>query len=119
MAGLPPELLNDGSLPMAVNDDAALSLFAAPRGYGEAVAAAAIGQGLLDRGLGPDRPLLILSGNSVDHLLLELGASSGDHPEAERLSVLAGTEPGAAQQRAFAGLRPDGIAKFLFTSGSA
>ena len=39
--------------------------------YGRAVAAAdSIGQALLDRGLGPDRPLLILSGNSVDHLLI-------------------------------------------------
>jgi feruloyl-CoA synthase len=38
--------------------------------YGEAVAASdAIGQALLDLGLGPGRPLLILSGNSVDHLL--------------------------------------------------
>jgi feruloyl-CoA synthase len=39
-------------------------------GYGEAAAAAdAIGQGLLDRGPGSGRPLLVLSGNSVDHLL--------------------------------------------------
>src|SRR5579859_5124131 len=39
--------------------------------YGQAVAAAgAIGQALLDRGLGPGRPLLVLSGNSVDHLLM-------------------------------------------------
>ncbi len=43
--------------------------------YGEAVAAAdAIGQALLDRGLGPGRPLLVLSGNGVDHLLVTLGA---------------------------------------------
>src|SRR5450432_535357 len=43
--------------------------------YAEAAAAAgAIGQGLLERGLGPARPLLILSGNSVDHLLMTLGA---------------------------------------------
>ena len=36
--------------------------------YGEAVAAAnGIGQALLDRGLGPEWPLLILSGNGVDH----------------------------------------------------
>ena len=43
--------------------------------YGEAVTAAdAIGQGLLDLGLGPDRPLLILSGNGVDHLLMTLAA---------------------------------------------
>ncbi|WP_063713904.1 feruloyl-CoA synthase [Amycolatopsis nigrescens] len=44
-------------------------------GYGESVATAdAIGQALLDRGLGPDRPLLVLSGNSVEHLLITLGA---------------------------------------------
>ncbi|HVT67115.1 MAG TPA: AMP-binding protein, partial [Trebonia sp.] len=43
--------------------------------YGEAVRAAdGIGQALLDLGLGPDRPLMIVSGNSVDHLLLTLGA---------------------------------------------
>ena len=43
--------------------------------YGEAATAAdSIGQALLDLGLGPDRPLLILSGNSVDHLLVMLGA---------------------------------------------
>jgi feruloyl-CoA synthase len=33
-----------------------------------------IAQGLLDRGLGPDAPLLILSGNSVEHALMSLGA---------------------------------------------
>ncbi|MDA1098164.1 MAG: feruloyl-CoA synthase [Proteobacteria bacterium] len=34
----------------------------------------AIAQGLLDRGLGPDRPLMILSGNSLQHALLTYGA---------------------------------------------
>jgi feruloyl-CoA synthase len=34
--------------------------------------ASAIAQALLDRGLGPDRMLMILSGNSVDHALLTL-----------------------------------------------
>jgi feruloyl-CoA synthase len=49
----------------------------------EAVAAAgAIGQGLLERGLGPGRPLLILSGNSVDHLLVTLGAMTAGVPVA-------------------------------------
>ncbi len=39
--------------------------------YGEALRAArALGQALLDRDLGPARPLAILSGNSVDHALL-------------------------------------------------
>ncbi len=33
----------------------------------------AIAQALLDRGLGPERPLMILSGNSVAHALLTLG----------------------------------------------
>ena len=42
--------------------------------YAEAVAAAeSIGQALLELGLGPDRPLLILSGNGVDHLMMTLG----------------------------------------------
>jgi feruloyl-CoA synthase len=51
--------------------------------YGQAVAAASsIGQALLDRGLGPGRPLLILSGNSVDHLLATLGALTAGVPVA-------------------------------------
>lgn len=37
-------------------------------------AARAIGQGLLERGLAAERPLAILSDNSVDHALLALGA---------------------------------------------
>lgn len=50
-------------------------------GYGAAVAAAdAIGQALLERGLGPDRPLLVLSGNSVDHHLVTLGALTAGVP---------------------------------------
>jgi feruloyl-CoA synthase len=51
--------------------------------YGGAVKAAdSIGQALLDRGLGPARPLLILSGNSVDHLLVTLGAMTAGIPVA-------------------------------------
>jgi feruloyl-CoA synthase len=42
--------------------------------YGEAWRSArAIGQALLDRGLGPDRPVMVLSGNAVDQGLLMLG----------------------------------------------
>ena len=37
-------------------------------------AANAIGQSLLDRGLGPERPLLILAENGIDHGLMMLGA---------------------------------------------
>jgi feruloyl-CoA synthase len=52
-------------------------------GYGAALAAAdAIGQALLDRGLGQARPLLILSGNSVKHLLVTLGALTAGIPVA-------------------------------------
>ncbi len=51
--------------------------------YGAAAAAAeAIGQALLDRGLGPGRPLMVLSGNSVDHLLVMLGAMTAGVPVA-------------------------------------
>ncbi len=43
--------------------------------YPEVLAAArAIGQALLDRGLGPERPVALLCGNGVKHLLLLLGA---------------------------------------------
>jgi feruloyl-CoA synthase len=43
--------------------------------YREALdAARRIGQALIERGLGPERPLAILSDNSVDHALLALGA---------------------------------------------
>ena len=147
------------------------------RTYGAAVAAAnSIGQALLDLGLGPERPLMILSGNSVSHLLMTLGAmtagipvapvsvayslQSHDHARvraiaelidpgavfaedagpfgpaldslrtvhaivaggsragASRLADLLATEPGAAVAAAFAALRPDAVAKVLFTSGS-
>src|ERR1700742_2387220 len=51
--------------------------------YGRAIAAAdRVGQALLDRGLGPDRPLLVLSGNSVDHLTVTLGAMNAGIPVA-------------------------------------
>src|ERR1017187_6942963 len=51
--------------------------------YGAAVAAAeAIGQALLEQGLGPGRPLLVLSGNSVDHLLVMLAAMTAGVPVA-------------------------------------
>jgi feruloyl-CoA synthase len=145
--------------------------------YGQAVRAAdSIGQALLDRGLGPARPLLILSGNSVDHLLVALGAmtagipvapasvayslmsrdrariraiaelispgavfatdadrsgpaldsigavpaivSAGSRAGAELLASLLATAPGPEVKTAFAALRPDAVAKILFTSGS-
>ena len=43
--------------------------------YGETLAAVrAIGQALIARGLSPDRPLAILSGNDIEHALLGLAA---------------------------------------------
>ena len=50
-------------------------------GYAEARAAArAIGEALLERELGPDRPLMILSENGIDHALLTLGALEAGIP---------------------------------------
>jgi feruloyl-CoA synthase len=51
--------------------------------YGELVlGASAIGQALLEQGLGANRPLVVLSGNSVDHLLLTMGAMTAGIPVA-------------------------------------
>jgi feruloyl-CoA synthase len=80
-------------------------------GYGEAVAAAeAIGQALLDRGLGPGRPLLVLSGNSVDHLLLTLGAMTAGVPVAPVSVAYSLQSHDHARIRAIAGLiRPGAV----------
>jgi feruloyl-CoA synthase len=74
-------------------------------GYGPAVAAAdAIGQALLDRGLGPGRPLLLLSGNGVDHLLLTLGAMTAGVPVAPVSVAYSLQSHDHARIRAIAGL---------------
>jgi feruloyl-CoA synthase len=44
------------------------------------VAADAVAQALLDRGLGPDRPVMVLSGNSLAHLTVLLGAYTAGVP---------------------------------------
>lgn len=49
---------------------------------GAKAAARAIAQGLLDRGLSAERPVAILSGNSVDHALIGLGAMVAGVPYA-------------------------------------
>jgi feruloyl-CoA synthase len=49
---------------------------------GTKAAADAIAQALLDRGLGPERPVMILSGNSIDFALLQLGAMQAGIPVA-------------------------------------
>ncbi|MEA2395162.1 MAG: feruloyl-CoA synthase [Solirubrobacteraceae bacterium] len=49
--------------------------------WGEArLRADAIAQALLDHGLGPARPLMVLSGNSIEHLLMMLGAFTAGVP---------------------------------------
>lgn len=49
--------------------------------YGAARAQAdALAQSLLDLGLGPDRPLMVLSANSIEHLLLSLAAYTAGVP---------------------------------------
>ena len=79
--------------------------------YGQAVAAAgALGQALLDRGLGPGRPLLILSGNSVDHLLMTLGAMTAGVPVAPVSVAYSLQSHDHARIRAIAGLiRPGAV----------
>jgi feruloyl-CoA synthase len=49
--------------------------------YGEGRRRAdALAQAFLDLGLGPERPLMILSGNSLAHLLVSLGAHTAGVP---------------------------------------
>ncbi len=51
--------------------------------YGEALATArSLAQALLDRGVSVERPLVILSGNDIEHLLLGLGAMLAGVPHA-------------------------------------
>src|SRR5262249_10151535 len=51
--------------------------------YGEANQRAnAVAQALLDRGMGPDTPLLILSGNTIEHAVMMLGAMKARVPVA-------------------------------------
>ena len=147
--------------------------------YGAALAAArSIGQALLERGLGAERPLVILSENGIDHALMALGAMHVGVPvapvstayslvsqdyaklkhilallapgavfvqdaarygaalaaagvaEAEVIAAanaggamtdyaqLAAAPAGAEAERAFLAIRPETVAKILFTSGS-
>jgi len=135
--------------------------------YGEALARArAVGQYLLRKKLSAERPLVVLSGNDLEHALLHLGAMYVGIPYApvspaysllsrdfaklrairelltpglvyasgpqfaRALEVFAGVEvlermeaalqeaPTPEIEEAHAGVGPDTIAKFLFTSGS-
>src|ERR1051325_4192506 len=134
--------------------------------YREAYGAARrIGQALIERGLGAEKPVAILSDNSIDHALLALGAMHVGIPAApvspayslmskdfgklkaifellKRGLVYAGepekfgaaleavkakstpvaelleTNPGSTLEREHLKVRPDSVAKILFTSGS-
>ncbi|HWA29998.1 MAG TPA: AMP-binding protein [Rhizomicrobium sp.] len=99
--------------------------------YGEANARAnAVAQGLLNRGLGPDAPLMILSGNSIPHAVMMLGAMkarvpvapvsvayslmSGDHSKLKHVFETAKpkmifAEQGPMYARALAALPLDGV----------
>jgi feruloyl-CoA synthase len=51
--------------------------------YGEGLATVdAVSQALIDRGLGPDRPVMILSANSLEHALLTMAAMQVGAPAA-------------------------------------
>lgn len=97
--------------------------------YGEANRRAdAIAQALLDRGLGPDAPLMVLSGNSIAHATMMLGAMkarvpvapvsvayslvSGDHGKLKHVFALTQpkmifVEQGPYYARALASLEPE------------
>ena len=124
-----------------------------------------VAQALLERGLGAEKPVAILSDNSIDHALLALGAMHVGIPaapispayslmskdfgklkyifelvkpglvfaaDAQRfgpaleavgakstpVAELLETNPGSLQERDFAKVSPESIAKILFTSGS-
>jgi feruloyl-CoA synthase len=124
-----------------------------------------IAQALLERGLGPERPVAILSDNSIDHALLALGAMhvgipvapispayslmSQDHvklksifelvqpglvfaaepqkyaaalaavnAKSASLAEMLEVNPGSLVERDHAKVKPEAVAKILFTSGS-
>jgi feruloyl-CoA synthase len=81
------------------------------RSYGDLAAAAqAAGQGLLDLGLRPGAPLLILSGNSVDHLVVLLAAMTAGIPVAPVSTAYSLLSSDHARIREITGLiRPGGV----------
>jgi feruloyl-CoA synthase len=157
------------------SDRAPERVFLAERGKGDAWrkltyretygAVRRIAQALLDRNLNAERPVAILSDNSIDHALLTLGAMHVGVPVAPispayslmskdfgklktifeliqpglvftadpqkfapalaalgakpvSVAEMLETNPGSTQEREFAKVRPETVAKILFTSGS-
>ncbi|HSM94836.1 MAG TPA: AMP-binding protein, partial [Rhizomicrobium sp.] len=106
--------------------------------YGEANARAnAVAQALLNRGLGADTPLMILSGNSITHAVMMLGAMkarvplapvsvayslmSGDHSKLRHVFEVSKpkmifAEQGPLYARALAALPLDGVEVVTVTS---
>jgi feruloyl-CoA synthase len=72
-------------------------------------AARRIGEALLERGLGPDKPLAILSDNSVDHGLLALGAMHAGVPLAPISPAYSLMSKDFAKLKAIAGLLRPGL----------
>src|SRR5438874_889284 len=136
-----------------------------PQKFARPGAVRRIAQGLLDLKLGPERPVAILSDNSVDHALLSLGAMHVGIPVAPispayslmskdfgklkyifellqpglvfaadpakfqaalaavgaksaSVAEMLEVNPGSTQEREHAKVRPETVAKILFTSGS-
>jgi feruloyl-CoA synthase len=78
--------------------------------YRETYASArAIGQALLDRGLGPHRPVMILSENGIDHALLTLGALEAGVPVVPVSTAYSLVSKDFAKLRAIADLVEPGL----------
>jgi len=75
-----------------------------------------LGQALLDRGLGPERPLMILSENSMEHALLALAAAHVGIPFAPVSPAYSLLSPSAERVRHAAGLLTPGL---VFASDAA
>jgi feruloyl-CoA synthase len=73
------------------------------------VAVRALGQALLERGLSPERPVMILSDNGVDHALLALGAMQVGVPVAPISTAYSRLSQDFAKLRAIAGLLRPGL----------
>lgn len=69
----------------------------------------AVAQALIDRGLGPERPVMILSGNAIDHALLMLGAFLAGVPVVPVSVAYSLLSEDHAQLRHIAGLVQPGL----------
>jgi feruloyl-CoA synthase len=76
----------------------------------------AIAAGLLQRGLSPERPIAILSGNSIDHALLALGAMYAGIPYASISPAYSLMSSDFGKLRAIIGLLTPGL---VFTADGA